>query len=118
MGAEATEVVKEHSRGSALGVDKVLPELLMALDVVGLSWLIRLCNIAWTSGTVLLKWHTGVVVPLFNKRDQRVYSNYQQITLLSLPRRSTRLYWRGESSCSLNLGFNRSNVVFILDVEH
>ncbi|TWW57364.1 hypothetical protein D4764_07G0000830 [Takifugu flavidus] len=51
-------------------------EFLKALDVVGLSWLTRLCNIAWTSGAVPLDWQTGVVVPLFKKGG---------ITLLSLP---------------------------------
>ncbi|TWW77340.1 hypothetical protein D4764_12G0007300 [Takifugu flavidus] len=51
----------------------------------GLSWLTRLCNIAWTSGAVPLDWQTGVVVPLFKKGDRRVCSNYREITLLSLP---------------------------------
>ncbi|TWW73592.1 R2DM Retrovirus-related Pol polyprotein from type II retrotransposable element [Takifugu flavidus] len=50
-----------------------------------LSWLTRLCNIAWTSGAVPLDWQTGVVVPLFKKGDRRVCSNYRGITLLSLP---------------------------------
>ncbi|MDF4995661.1 reverse transcriptase family protein, partial [Vibrio parahaemolyticus] len=53
--------------------------------VVGLSWLTRLCSIAWTSGAVPLVWPTGVVVPIFKKGDQRVCSNYRGITLLSLP---------------------------------
>ncbi|KAI3363338.1 hypothetical protein L3Q82_011963 [Scortum barcoo] len=39
-----------------------------SLDVVGLSWLTRLCNIAWRLGTVPLVWQTGVVVPLLGKR--------------------------------------------------
>ena len=34
---------------------------------------------------------TGVVVPLFKKRDQRVWSNYRGMTLLSLPR---EVYYR------------------------
>ncbi|TWW80203.1 R2 Retrovirus-related Pol polyprotein from type I retrotransposable element [Takifugu flavidus] len=67
------------------GVDEIRPEFLKALDVVGLSWLTRLCNIAWTSGAVPLDWQTGVVVPLFKKGDRRVCSNYRGITLLSLP---------------------------------
>ncbi|KAI3366635.1 hypothetical protein L3Q82_009321 [Scortum barcoo] len=61
------------------------PEYLKSLDVVGLSWLTRLCNIAWRLGTVPLEWQTGVVVPLFKKGDRRVCSNYRGITLLSLP---------------------------------
>ncbi|TWW78236.1 R2DM Retrovirus-related Pol polyprotein from type II retrotransposable element [Takifugu flavidus] len=84
-GAEVAEVVKKLLGGKAPGVDEIRPESLKALDVVGLSWLTRLCNIAWTSGAVLLDWQTGVVVPLFKKGDRRVCSNYRGITLLSLP---------------------------------
>ncbi|XP_061740413.1 uncharacterized protein LOC133541215 [Nerophis ophidion] len=84
-GAEVAEVVKKLLGGKAPGVDEICPEFLKALDAVGLSWLTRLCSIAWTSGAVPLDWQTGVVVPLFKKGDRRVCSNYRGITLLSLP---------------------------------
>ncbi|KAK0147792.1 Craniofacial development protein 2 [Merluccius polli] len=84
-GAEVAEVARKLLGGRAPGVDEVRPEFLKALDVVGLSWLTRLCSIAWTSGAVPLDWQTGVVVPLFKKGDRRVCSNYRGITLLSLP---------------------------------
>ncbi|KAK3551641.1 hypothetical protein QTP70_020851 [Hemibagrus guttatus] len=83
--AEVTEVVQQLLGGKAPGVDEIRPEYLKSLDVVGLSWLTRLCNIAWWSGTVPLDWVTGVVIPLFKKGDRRVCSNYRGITLLSLP---------------------------------
>ncbi|KAK7925336.1 hypothetical protein WMY93_007646 [Mugilogobius chulae] len=83
--AEVTEVVDKLLGGKAPGVDEIRPEYLKSLDVVGLSWLTRLCNIAWQTGTVPLDWQTGVVVPLFKKGDRRVCSNYRGITLLSLP---------------------------------
>ncbi|KAK3540701.1 hypothetical protein QTP70_034657 [Hemibagrus guttatus] len=83
--AEVTEVVQQLLGGKAPGVDEIRPEYLKSLDVVGLSWLTRLCNIAWQSGTVPLDWATGVVAPLFKKGDRRVCSNYRGITLLSLP---------------------------------
>ncbi|KAK3543983.1 hypothetical protein QTP70_032745, partial [Hemibagrus guttatus] len=83
--AEVTEVVQQLLGGKAPGVDEIRPEYLKSLDVVGLSWLTRLCNIAWRSGTVPLDWATGVLVPLFKKGDRRVCSNYRGITLLSLP---------------------------------
>ena len=83
--AEVTEVVQKLLSGKEPGVDEIRPEYLKSLDVVGLSWLTRLCSIAWQSGTVPLDWQTGVVVPLFKKGDRRVCSNYQGITLLSLP---------------------------------
>ncbi|KAK0154090.1 LINE-1 retrotransposable element ORF2 protein [Merluccius polli] len=84
-GAEVAEVVRKLLGGRAPGVDEVRPEFLKALDIVGLSWLTRLCGIAWTSRAVPLDWQTGVVVPLFKKGDRRVCSNYRGITLLSLP---------------------------------
>ncbi|KAK3570481.1 hypothetical protein QTP86_019919 [Hemibagrus guttatus] len=83
--AEVTEVVQQLLGGKAPGVDKIRPEYLKSLDVVGLSWLTRICNIAWRSGTVPLDWATGVVIPLFKKGDWKVCSNYRGITLLSLP---------------------------------
>ncbi|KAK3565056.1 hypothetical protein QTP86_032481, partial [Hemibagrus guttatus] len=83
--AEVTEVVQQLLGGKAPGVDEIRPEYLKPLDVVGLSWLTRPCNIVWWSGTVPLDWATGVLVPLFKKGDRRVCSNYRGITLLSLP---------------------------------
>ena len=82
---EVSEVVGELFSAKAPGVDEIRPEMLKALDIVGMSWLARLCNIAWTSGTVPLDWQTGVVVPIFKKGDRRVCANYRGITLLSLP---------------------------------
>ncbi|KAL3987397.1 N-acetylgalactosamine 4-sulfate 6-O-sulfotransferase [Sarotherodon galilaeus] len=84
-GGEVTKAVKQLLGGRAPGVDEVRPEFLKALDVVGLSWLTRLCNVVWRSGAVPLDWQTGVVVPIFKKGDRRVCSNYRGITLLSLP---------------------------------
>ncbi|KAI3357258.1 hypothetical protein L3Q82_015707, partial [Scortum barcoo] len=49
--AEVTEVVRKLLGGKAPGVDEIRPEYLKSLDVVGLSWLTRLCNIAWRLGT-------------------------------------------------------------------
>ena len=69
--------VKQLRSGSTQGVDKIHPEFLKALDVVRLSLLTYLCNIAWTSGTVPSELQTSVVVPLFKKGDQRVHSSYQ-----------------------------------------
>lgn len=83
--AEVAEVVKKLLSGKSPGVDEIRPEMLKALDIVGLSWLTRLFSVAWRSGTVPVEWQTGVVVPIFKKGDRRVCSNYRGITLLSLP---------------------------------
>ncbi|TWW68233.1 hypothetical protein D4764_19G0000310 [Takifugu flavidus] len=69
-GAEVAEVVKKLIGCKAPRVDEIRPEFLKALDVVGLLWLTRLCNIAWTSGAGPLDWQTVVVVPLFKKGDR------------------------------------------------
>ncbi|KAK3526686.1 hypothetical protein QTP70_031467 [Hemibagrus guttatus] len=82
--AEITEVVQQLLSGKAPGVDEIRPEYLKSLDAVRLSWLTRLCNIAWRSGTVPLDWAIGAVVSLFIKGDRRVCSNYRGITLLIL----------------------------------
>ncbi|KAK3545916.1 hypothetical protein QTP70_016712, partial [Hemibagrus guttatus] len=42
--AEVTEVVQQLLGGKAPGVDEIRPEYLKSLDVVGLSWLTRLCQ--------------------------------------------------------------------------
>ena len=47
-----SRVVKKLLCGKAPEVDEIGLEMLKALDVVGLSWLTRICNIAWTSGVV------------------------------------------------------------------
>ncbi|KAI3352425.1 hypothetical protein L3Q82_005189 [Scortum barcoo] len=54
--AEVTEVVQQAPRWQGAGVDEIRPEYPKSLDVVGLSWLTRLCNIAWRLGTVPLEW--------------------------------------------------------------
>ena len=55
-GAKVAEVVRKLLGGRAPGVYEVCPEFHKALDVVGLSWLTRLCSIAWKSGVVPLDW--------------------------------------------------------------
>ncbi|KAI3377874.1 hypothetical protein L3Q82_009018 [Scortum barcoo] len=67
--AEVTEVVRKLlESGKAPGVDEIRPEYLKSLDVVGLSWLTRLCNIAWRLGNSASGVANGaMVVPLFKK---------------------------------------------------
>ncbi|KAI3367581.1 hypothetical protein L3Q82_026423 [Scortum barcoo] len=121
--AEVTEVVRKllNEWQGATGVDEIRPEYLKSLDVVGLSWLTRLCNIAWRLGTVPLVWQTGVVVPLFKKGDRRVCSNYRGSHFSASLGRSTPGYWRGEfghadSRPSDSGGTMRFSVVLV--VEH
>ncbi|KAI3352082.1 hypothetical protein L3Q82_020905 [Scortum barcoo] len=96
--AEVTEVVRKLLGGKAPGVDEIRPEYLKSLDVVGLSWLTRLCNIAWRLGTVPLEWQTGVVVPLFKKGDRRVCSTTIQRDHTSQPPREGLRQGTGEEN--------------------
>ena len=74
-GAEVAEAVKQLRGGRAPGVDEIRPGYLKALDVVGLSWLTRLCNIG-----------TRGCVPTIGG------SHFS-----ASPERSTPGYWRGGS---------------------
>ena len=58
--------------------------MLKALEVEGRLWLVRLFYVVLRSGTEPKEWQTGVVVPLFQRGDQRVCANSRGITLLSL----------------------------------
>nr|XP_061811147.1 phospholipid-transporting ATPase ABCA1-like [Nerophis lumbriciformis] len=51
-GVIVTELVGKLIGSKASGGDEIRSEFLKALDVVGLSWLTRLYNVAWTSWTV------------------------------------------------------------------
>ncbi|XP_070689082.1 paralemmin 1a [Pempheris klunzingeri] len=48
--AEVAEVVKKLLGGKALWVDDIRPEMLKALDIVGLSWLTCLFSVVWRVG--------------------------------------------------------------------
>lgn len=52
--AEVTKVVKKLLSGRMPGEDEICPEMLKAKDVVGLSWLALLFNVAWRTGTMPL----------------------------------------------------------------
>ncbi|KAK3525984.1 hypothetical protein QTP70_011818 [Hemibagrus guttatus] len=67
--AEVTEVVQQLLGGKAPGVDEICPEYLKSLDVVGLSWLTRLCNIA---GITLLSLPGKVYSRVLERRVQPV----------------------------------------------
>lgn len=55
---EAESVVKQVLGGRFPEMDEIHLEFLEDLDVVGLSSLTFLCNIAWTSGALPLNWDT------------------------------------------------------------
>ena len=100
-GAEVAGAVKQLHGGIAPGVNEICPELLKALDVVGLSLLTCLCNIVWLSGTVPLEWPTGVVVPLFKKGETEAVFQLQG-DHTSKPPQEGLLQGTGEKSVAAN----------------
>lgn len=56
---EVTEAVNQLLGGRAPVVDEVRPGFLRALDVVGLSWLTRFCNVVLSGTSGLAYWVGG-----------------------------------------------------------
>ena len=50
--ASVNKLVKKLLNCKVLGVDEIRPEMLKALDIVGLAWLACLFNATWMSETV------------------------------------------------------------------
>lgn len=73
LGCEVTEMVKNLLSGRAMGLDKIS---LKAVDILTLTLLKCLCNVAWASGTLSLEWQIAVVYPVLKKGDQMMYFNY------------------------------------------
>ena len=115
--AEVAEVVKQLFSGKAPGVDEIRPEMLKALDIVGLSWLTRLCNVAWGSGTVPVAWQTGGG-PHFQKGGPEGVLQLSGDHTAQPPRESL-FQGAGKEAPGrlLNLKFRRSNVASVLAVE-
>ncbi|KAI3351447.1 hypothetical protein L3Q82_020304 [Scortum barcoo] len=95
-----------------LGVDEIGPGYLKDLDVVWLSWLTRLCKIAWTSGgsaSRVANWGGG---PTFSRWGTRgcVPTIGGSHSSASLGRSHARVLERRVPT----LGFRRNNVVFVL----
>lgn len=42
-----------------------------------------MCNKAWMEEKILKEWEMGLVLPIFNKGDNKDCNNYRGITLLS-----------------------------------
>ena len=78
--AEVSQAVKKLLSGKVPGVDEIHPEMLKALDIVGLSGLTCLFSVAWMS--VPGEWQTGVVVSIFKKGDRRVVLQLRYCTAI------------------------------------
>ncbi|CAF3293547.1 unnamed protein product [Rotaria sp. Silwood2] len=83
--SEVSSAIKSLKSGKVARIDEIRSEMLKALNNGGIRWLTRICAVVWKTGEAPADWQTGIVIPIFEKGDQRECSNYRGITLLSLP---------------------------------
>ena len=83
--AEVATAIKRTKSGKAAGEDEIRPQMLKSLTGEGILWLRRVCQVAWKFGKTLRDWQTSVIIPIFKKGDRKQYTNYREISLLSLP---------------------------------
>lgn len=67
-----------------LKVDEIRNEYLTCSGSVGIRWLHRLFNLAWSSSVVPKEWGFAVISPLHKKGSNRDCNNYRGISLLSV----------------------------------
>ena len=78
-------VIRGLKSGKSAGEDEIQPEMLKALNVEGVRWLTRLCQVTWKLGKTQKDWQAGVIIPIYKKGDCKECTNYRGISLLSLP---------------------------------
>ena len=83
--AEVATAIEGIKSGKAAGENEIRPKMLKALTREGILWLARVCPVAWKFGKTPRDWQTGVIIPIFKKRDRKQCTNYREISLLSLP---------------------------------
>ena len=83
--AELATAIKGIKSGKAAGEDEIRPEMLKTLTGEGILWLMRMCQVAWKFCKTSKDWQTGVIIPIFKKRDRKQCTNCTGISLLSLP---------------------------------
>ena len=74
--AEVATAIIEIKSGKAAGKDEIRSDMLKALTVEGLLWLMRVCQVAWKYGNTLRDWQTSVIILVFKKGDRKQCTNY------------------------------------------
>ena len=116
--AEVTEVVKQFFSGKVPGVDEIRPEMLKALDIVGLAGLTRLFNVMWVVGGSTCGVADRGGGPHFQKGGPEGVLQLSRRSQCSVsPGKFIPRCWKGGSGRLSNLKFRRSNVASVLAVE-
>ena len=78
------KVISNMKNGKAAGIDKIVPELIKALDVSTLEIIVHILNSILDSGIFPEEWTVGVIVILYKDGEKSDLNNYRGITLLSM----------------------------------
>ena len=82
---EVGEAVNEMKSGKAPGLDGFPVECLKKGGMAVLEWLVRLLNLSFDMGVVLMDWRCACIVPLYKgKGDKCECSSSRGISLLSV----------------------------------
>ena len=62
--------IKSLKTGKAPGEDDIRLEMLKAMNMYGVCWLIRVCKVAcvYRTGQAPKQWQTGVIIPIHNNK--------------------------------------------------
>ena len=83
--ADVNAVIKSLTTGKAPGEDDLRPEMLKAMSVYGVRWLIRVCKVACSTGQAPKQWRTSVIISIHKRGHKRKCSNYRGTSLISVP---------------------------------
>ena len=83
--ADVNAVIKSLKTGKAPGEDDIRPEMLKAMNIYGVRWLTRVCEVACSTGQAPKQWQTSVIIPIHKKGDKRKCTNYRRTSLISVP---------------------------------
>ena len=77
-------MIANFKNGKAAGLDKIISELIKALDDITLHIFALLSNKILDNGVFPEEWTLGVVVILYKEGERSDLNNYRGITLLSM----------------------------------
>ena len=83
--AEVATAIKGTNSAKAAGEDEIRFEMLKALTGEGILWLTRECQVTLKFGKTPRNWQTGVIIPIIKKGVPKQHTNYNRISLFSLP---------------------------------
>ena len=74
--SEIKKVISNMKNGKAAGIDKIVPELIKALDVSTLEIIVHILNSILDSGIFPEEWTVAVIVILYKDGEKSDLNNY------------------------------------------